>query len=341
MRVCIVGSGAVGGFFGAKLARGGHEVIFIARGAHLEAIRRRGLIVRDYKGEEWRVRSQAESSAVGLGEIDFVFYAPKTYSDSDMLPILDEAAGGHGVVITLQNGVESAPAIEAVIGKGRVIGGAAYVATRLAEPGVIVQSGPHRRIAFGETAGDVSKVSLRCLLLETVFKECDIVAEPHPNGWTPLWEKYIYLAPFAGFTGASRSPIGALWSDPGTKKLMTAAFVEMLAVAKAERVPLKPGTLKRIIAYVDKLDPSVKSSLLIDIESGKPTEAEALLGGVVRRARKRRVRTPIMDTLYAALRPRAEIPPYEPPLTPMSQLTRTNHEERAARHQAPSRSSRS
>lgn len=335
MRVCVVGSGAVGGFFGAKLARGGHEVIFIARGAHLESIRRRGLIIRDYKGEEWRARCQAEETASGLGEIDFVFYAPKTYSNPETLPILDAAAGGHGVVLTLQNGVDSAPEIESVIGRGRVIGGAAYVATKLVEPGVIVQSGPHRRIAFGETTGDVSMVSLRCLLLETVFKECDITPEPYPNGWTPLWEKYIYLAPFAGFTGASRSPIGALWGDPDTRKLMTAAFKEMYAVARAERVPLRPGTLKRILAYVDSLDRSVKSSLLIDLEAGKPTEAEALLGGVVRRARKRRVKTPIMDTLYAALRPRPEIPPYQPPLTPMQQLMKTIKEERVARNQPP------
>ena len=234
MRLCVVGSGAVGGFFGAKIARGGHEVIFIARGAHLESIRRRGLIIRDYKGEEWRARCQAEESPDKIGEMDFVFYAPKTYSNPELLPVLNVAAGDRGVVLTLQNGVDSAPEIEAAIGRGRVIGGAAYVATKLVEPGVIVQSGPHRRIAFGETTGDVSMVSLRCLLLDTVFKECDIVPEPHKNGWTPLWEKYIYLAPFAGFTGMTRSPIGALWSDPDTRKLMVAAFKEMWAVARAE-----------------------------------------------------------------------------------------------------------
>lgn len=335
MRLCVVGAGAVGGFFGAKLARGGHEVIFIARGAHLESIRRRGLIIRDFKGEEWRARCRAEENPEGLGEMDFVFYAPKTYSNPEALQILNVVAADHAVVLTLQNGVDSSPEIEAVIGRGRVIGGAAYVATQLAEPGVIVQSGPHRRIAFGETTGDVSMVSLRCLLLETVFKECDVVPEPHKNGWTPLWEKYIYLAPFAGFTGASRSPIGALWSDPDTKKLMTAAFKEMYEVAKAERVPLRPGTLKRILTYLDGLDPSVKSSLLMDIEAGKPTEVEALLGGVVRRARKRRIKTPIMDTLYAGLKPRPAIPAYRPPLTPMQKLMETIKAERAARNEPP------
>jgi len=222
-------------------------------------------------------------------------------------------------VLTLQNGVDSAREIEAVIGLGRVIGGAAYVATALTEPGVITQTGPHRRIAFGETTGDVSRVSTRCLLLDTVLKEADIVSEPFANGWVPLWEKFSYLAPFAAFTGAARQPIGALWPDPGTKALMMAAFREVLAVAKAERVNVRSGTLKRIQTYINGLDPTVRSSLLIDLQQGKQTEVEALLGGVVRRAQRRRVKTPIMNTLYAALRERAPVvvpKPRIPPLPP-------------------------
>lgn len=311
MRLCVVGSGAVGGYFGAKMARAGHEVIFMARGAHLQAIRTRGLTIRDHKGT-WRVKARAEERGEGLGEMDFVFYAVKSYSNREALPLLNLVAGDHAVVLTLQNGVDSAPDIEAVIGKGRVIGGAAYVATALVEPGLIVQTGTHRRIAFGETTGDVSTVSLRCLLLDTLFKEADVVSEPAPNGWVPLWEKYIYLAPFAAFTGAARQPIGALWRDPDTKALMIAAIKEVEAVAKAERVPVRPGTVKRIIAYIDSLDPTVRSSLLIDLQQGKPTETDALVGGVIRRARRRRIKTPIMSTLYAALRPRPPLPPPEP-----------------------------
>lgn len=315
MRLCVVGSGAVGGYFGAKMARAGHDVIFMARGAHLEAIRRKGLTIRDHKGE-WCVRAQAEERGEGLGEMDFVFYAVKTYSNRDALPLLNTVSGDHAVVLTLQNGVDSAIEIEGAIGRGRVIGGAAYVATALVEPGRIVATGTHRRIAFGETTGDVSRVSLRSLLLDTLFKEADVQSEPVPDGWVPLWEKYIYLAPFAAFTGAARQPIGPLWSDPDTKALMIAAFKEMEAVAEAERVRVRPGLHKRILAYVDSLDARVRSSLLIDIEQQKPTEVESLLGGIVRRARRRKVKTPVMDTLYAALRPRPPLPPLPPSIPP-------------------------
>lgn len=316
MRLCVVGSGAVGGFFGAKMARAGHDVVFMARGAHLEAMRKRGLIIRGPRRQEV-VKAQFEERGEGLGEFDFVFYAVKTYSNPEALQLLNVVSQDHAVVLTLQNGVDSAREIEAVIGLGRVIGGAAYVATALVEPGIIEQTGPHRRIAFGETTGDVSRVSTRCMLLDTLLKEADITSEPAANGWVPLWEKFIYLAPFAAFTGASRQPIGALWADPDTKGLMVAAFKEVEAVAKAERIKLPPGTLKRILAYVDGLDPTVKSSLLIDIEQRKPTEVEALLGSLVRRAKKRRIKTPIINTLYAALRPRDPVvvpPPRIPPL---------------------------
>lgn len=318
MRLAVVGSGAVGGFVGALMQRSGHEVYFMARGAHLEAMRTRGLTIRTPKAE-WRLKVRTAEHADGLGEMDFVFYAVKTYSNPEALQLLNAVAGDHAVVLTLQNGVDSAREIEDVIGLGRVIGGAVYVATALTEPGVITQTGPHRRIAFGETTGDVSRVSTRCLALDTVFKEAEIVSEPFANGWVPLWEKFIYLAPFAAFTGATRQPIGALWPDPDTKALMIAAFKEVLAVAKAERVNVRPGTLKRVLAYVDGLDPTVRSSLLIDIHHGKPTEVEALLGAVVRRAKRRRVKTPIMNALYAALRPRAPVAvplPRIPPLPP-------------------------
>lgn len=308
MRLCVVGSGAVGGYFGAKMARAGHDVVFMARGAHLEAMRRKGLTIRDHKGE-WCVRSHFEERGEGLGEMDFVFYAVKTYSNREALPLLNVVAGDHAVVLTLQNGVDSAPDIEAVIGRGRVIGGAAYVATSLVEPGRIEATGSHRRVAFGETTGDVSRVSLRCMLLDTLFKEADVQSEPVPDGWVPLWEKYIYVSAFAAFTGAARQPIGPLWSDPDTRALMIAAFKEVEAVAKAERVQVRSGLVKRIVSYVDSLDARVRSSLLIDIERQKPTEVEALIGAVVRRAKRRKVKTPVMDTLYAALKARAPLPP--------------------------------
>ena len=210
------------------------------------------------------------------------------------------------MVLTLQNGVDSAGQIEAAIGKGRVLGGATYVAAALTGPGVIEQTGVHRRVVFGETTGDVSRVSDRVQMIDTLFTEADIVSEPVANAWLPLWEKFVYLAPFAGITGAARLPIGPIWSDAVSHDLLVAAFKEVEALAKAERVRLPAGTVKRIIAYVDSLQPAVRSSLLIDLQQGKPIEVEGLLGAVVRRARRRRLRTPVMSVLYAVLKGHAE-----------------------------------
>jgi len=252
-----------------------------------------------------RVTVHAEERPDQVGPSDLVVYAVKTYSNPEALPLLRTVAGAHAVVLTLQNGVDSPAEVEAAVGRGRVLGGAAYVATAIAEPGVIQQTGQHQRIVFGETRGDLSRVSGRAAMMDTIFREAGLESEVVPNAWGPLWEKYIYLAPFAAFTGAARQPIGPLWSDPDTRKAMLAAFKEVERVAKAERVRLPPGTLARIGRYVDSLDPTVRSSFLIDLQLGKPTEVEALLGGVVRRGRKRRVPVPIMGTLYAVLKSHA------------------------------------
>jgi 2-dehydropantoate 2-reductase len=304
MRICVVGAGAVGGFVGARMARAGHDVVVIARGAHLEAIRANGVTIRGPQGEQ-RATVQAEERAEQAGPVDFVLYAVKTYSNREALPLLGSVAGPHAVVLTLQNGVDSTPEIESVIGRGRVLAGAAYIATALVEPGVIEQTGDHRRIVFGETTGDVSRVSGRVAMMDTLFREADLLSEAVPNAWVPLWEKYIYLAPFAAFTGAARQPIGPLWSDPYTRKAMVAAFKEVEAVAHAERVPLRPGTIARVIAYVESLLPTVRSSFLIDLQRGKPTEVDALLAAVVRRGKTHRINTPVMSTLYAVLKSHA------------------------------------
>jgi len=307
MRVCVVGSGAVGGFYGAKLARAGHDVTFIARGAHLEAIRSRGLMVKSPLGD-FGVRAPAEERAEAVGSVDFAIYAVKSYSNPAALPLLKTVAGDHAVVLTLQNGVDSVGEIEAAIGKGRVLGGATYVAAALTGPGVIEQTGVHRRVVFGETTGDVSRVSDRVQMLDTLFTEADIVSEPVADAWVPLWEKFVYLAPFAGVTGASRLPIGPIWSDPQSHDLLVAAIKEVEALAKAEGVRLPSGTVKRITSYLDSLQPTVRSSLLIDLQMGKPIEVEGLLGTVVRRAKRRRVRTPIMSVLYTILKAHAQGP---------------------------------
>ncbi len=305
MKITVIGSGAVGGYYGATLVRAGHDVTFVARGVQLAAMRQHGLTVRGPLGD-FRVDVRATDAAADLGPVDVVLYAVKTYSNAGVRPLLAAAAGDGAVVLTLQNGVDSIDEVEAVVGKGRALGGATYIAAALTEPAVIQQTGVHRRIVFGEPSARAGRVSARVRMLDGVLKEADIVSEPVANAWVPIWEKFCYLAPFAGFTGAARLPIGPLWSDAQTRDTMVAAFREVEALARAERVRLPPGTVARIVRYVDSLQPTVRSSLLIDLQQGKPTEVEGLLGAVVGRARRRRVRVPIMSALYAVLKPHAQ-----------------------------------
>lgn len=302
MRIAIVGSGAVGGFYGALLARQGHEVSFIARGAHLEAIRRDGLRVRGAVGD-FAAKGRAESDTSRIGEVDLVIFAVKTYDNDTALPMLKPLVGKTTAVLTLQNGVDSVDEVAAAIGLDHVLGGSTYVATAIAEPGLIEQTGTHRRVVFGEVSGSHDEPSARVKEIAQAMLAADILAEPVADARPALWEKFVYLAPFAGFTGAARLPIGPLRELPGFFDLALRACGEVASVARAEGVML-PGDLpQRLRVYIDALPASTRSSLLIDLQSGKRIEVESLQGSVVRRAAAKGVDVPIMQTLYAALKP--------------------------------------
>jgi 2-dehydropantoate 2-reductase len=303
MRIAIVGSGAVGGFYGALLARQGHDVAFVARGAHLEAIREHGLRVRGAVGD-FAARGRADSDAAKLGKADLVILAVKTYDNDTALPMLEALAGPRTAVLTLQNGVDSVDQVASVVGAANVLGGATYVATAIAEPGVIEQTGTHRRIVFGEAAPSAPDApSARVMEITEMMRAADIHAEPVADARPSLWEKFVYLAPFAGFTGAARLPIGPLRETPGFFELALRACGEVAAVARAEGITLPADLPQRLRAYIDALPPSTRSSLLIDLQSGKRIEVESLQGSVVRRAAAAGVDVPIMQTLYAVLKP--------------------------------------
>ena len=304
MHFAILGSGAVGGYYGALLARAGQRVSFVARGAHLRAIRERGLAVWSPLGD-FVARAQAEDDPALIGPADVVLLAVKTYDNATALPMLPALAGPSTVVITLQNGVDSVDQAAAVVGEERVLGGPTYIATALSLPGLIEQTGLHRRIVFGEAFGARSRVSDRVREIAGVLTAAHIQAEAVADARVPLWEKFIYLAPFAAFTGAARLPIGPLWSDPAIKAELMAAVAEVESVARAEGVPVRDtASLKEhVTQYVDALPPGTRSSLLIDLQQGKRTEIESLAGSVVRRGIAAGVPTPVMGALYAVLKP--------------------------------------
>ena len=309
MRFAILGSGAVGGYYGAKLARAGHDVTFIARGVHLSAIRERGLAVRSPMLGDFTVRARAEEDTAKVGPVDVVIVAVKAYDNASALPLLAPMMGSDSSVLTLQNGVDSVQEVAALVGEGPVIGGTTYVATALSSPGVIEQTGTHRRIVFGEVFGSLPRASARVRAIHDAFADADIQSEPAGDGRVPIWEKFIFLVALAGFTGASRLPIGPLWADPDVRAQFLDACREVESLARAEGVNVASDVVDRVNTYVRAVPGTMRSSLLIDLSQGKRIEVEALQGSVVRRAARAGIPVPITSTLYAVLKPFAAGPP--------------------------------
>jgi 2-dehydropantoate 2-reductase len=305
MHFVILGSGAVGGYFGAKLARAGQRVTFVARGAHLTALRERGMEIVAPEVESFTVRAEATDDTRQAGTPDVILLTVKTYDNPTVLPMLRPMLGPSTVVLTLQNGVDSADDAAAVAGESRVIAGPAYIATALESPGRIVQTGTHRRIVFGEVFGS-GGLTDRVKAIRDVMLSADINAEAVEDARPILWEKFIYLAPFAGFTGAMRLPAGAILDDAFIRTHFREAAAEVEGVARAEGIALPAGLDARLTPYMNALPPSTRSSLLIDLSQQKRIEVEALQGSVVRRGARVGIPTPIMSTLYAVLKPYAE-----------------------------------
>jgi 2-dehydropantoate 2-reductase len=306
VRVAILGSGAVGGYYGARLARAGHDVTFIARGAHLAAIRERGLEVRSPALGDFTVKAAAEQDTTKVAPVDLVLFAVKTYDNPTALPLVTALLGPATTVLTVQNGVDSVSDLAATVGEAAVLGGTTYIATALAAPGVIEQTGTHRRIVFGEVFGSLPRTTERVARIHDALVSADIQSEPSGDGRVAIWEKFIFLVSLAGFTGGARLPIGPVWTDPFIRAQFLEGCREVERVARAEGVPVAPNVVDRIGAYVEGIPGTMRSSLLIDLSQGKRTEVEALHGSVVRRAGRAGVPVPIMSTLYALLKPWAD-----------------------------------
>ena len=303
MRVAILGSGAVGGYYGAKLARADHDVTFIARGAHLAAIRERGLAIRSPMLGDFTVHARAEDDTARVGHVDLVIVAVKAYDNDTALRMIPPMLGASTAVLTLQNGIDSTSDIAAVVGEDRIIGGTTYIATALAAPGLIEQTGIYRRIVMGEVFGRLPRLSDRVRTIQAALAGADIQAEAVEDGRVPIWEKFIFLVALAGFTGAARLPIGPVWADEYIRARFLDACREIERLARAVGVPVAADVVDRIATYVGTIPGTMRSSLLIDLSQGKRTEVEALHGAVVRRAADAGVPVPIISTLYAVLKP--------------------------------------
>ncbi len=306
MRFAFLGAGAVGGFYAALLSRSGNDVSVVARGAHLDAIRKDGLRVVSGAVGDFTAKIGAESDPARIGVVDTVVVAVKTYDNPTALPLIPPLVGPKTTVLTIQNGVESVAQVAAVVGEGPTIGGSTYIATAIDGPGVIKQTGSHRRVVLGEVFNVTDAVSGRVRAIEALMKAADIHAEAVADARTSIWEKFAYLAPFAAFTGGARLPLGPIWADPDSRHAFLQAVAEVHAVARASGITLPADLVQRVDKYAEAIPPMTRSSLLIDLSQGKRIEVESLLGAVVRRGRAANVPTPLMEALYAVLKPHAQ-----------------------------------
>jgi 2-dehydropantoate 2-reductase len=302
MRVLVVGAGGVGGYFGARLARAGVSVTFLARGAHLEAIQRHGLRVRSSAEGEWTVKVDATGDAQRLAPADVVLFCVKSFDTQAAAEAIAPAIGPETAVVSLQNGVDNEEALGHVLGPGHAVGGVAWVFAAIESPGVIV----HRlggRLAFGELDG---RPSPRLERLQATFASAGVAAEVSKDITRVLWEKYLLIGAQAGMTALTRAPIGVIRSTAETWLMYRRLVEELAALGLASGVRLAPDVVDSIVRDAGALAPTVFSSLHTDLTQGRRLELEALHGHALRLGQRLGVATPMLFAVYAALRPHAE-----------------------------------
>jgi len=299
MKILVAGTGGVGGYFGAKLARAGEAVTFLARGEQLRAIRSGGLRVRSASEGEWVVESPAIDDTEPAGPVDLILFCVKSFDTEKVARAILPAVGPETLLLSLQNGVDNEEKIEAVAGPGRVMGGVAYVFSAIEAPGVIAHT-YGGTIAFGELNGSGSE---RGRELRRLFDRAMIPSEFSTQIRRLLWEKYLFITALGGLTALTRSPVGVIRSNPETRRLLLTVVDELARVAQAAGAPLPAGIADAVVAAADALPPGMYSSLYHDLIHGRRLEIEALQGHAVRLGEALGVPTPALFALYAALAP--------------------------------------
>jgi 2-dehydropantoate 2-reductase len=300
MRIGVMGAGGVGGYFGARLAAAGHDVAFVARGRHLAAMRERGLAVKSANGDVHIARPKIAEAPATLGLADVVLFAVKLWDTETAAAAVRPLIAHGGIIVPFQNGVESIERIGAIVGREHVMGGVAYIAATIGEPGVIQHTGTMARLRFGPVT-PAQQAPAEAFL--AACKGAGIEAELSADIRVALWEKFVFLAAFSGLTSVARQPIGALRGDPDLRAALEAAMREAWAVGRAKGVGLTDDFVAQQMRFADGLPAEMKSSMLNDLAAGNRLEAPWLCGAVARMAAEVGIPAPVNATLFAALKP--------------------------------------
>jgi 2-dehydropantoate 2-reductase len=301
MKVAIVGSGGVGGYFGGRLAQAGEDVVFIARGEHLRAMQRKGLRVDSINGDFRIDPVRATDDPATVGEVDYILVAVKTWQLQDAIETMRPMVGKTTSIVPLLNGVEAPDQLANVFGAERVLGGTCSVISMIAGPGHVRHAGAHPTIRFGEldhrpgARGD----RLRNAFSRTEGVQVEVPEDIH----AAMWNKYIFIAPWSGVGAVTRAPAGVTRSLPETRALLEGAMEEISLLARARKVAMDREAIPRAMAFIDTLPYEGTASMQRDIMAGRPSELDAQNGTVVRLGKEAGVATPVNGMIYASLLP--------------------------------------
>jgi len=300
MRIAVVGGGGVGGGYGAALAKAGADVTFIARGAHLAAMKSKGLRVESARGNTHVAPTQATDDPKSVGPVDIVLFCVKLWDVESAGQAIKPMVAADTAVIPLQNGVDAAERLAPILGKDAVMGGVANISATITEPGVIRQTGTVMRMVFGELDG---RKSARAEAFAAICQKAGIEGVASPAILTDLWMKFILLASNAGIMALARLPVGKLRDDPDIAPWFTTAYEEVAAVGRAAGVALPADAVDKTLNFNRNAPPQLMPSMAVDLLRGNRIELPWLSGKVVELGRKLGVPTPTHAFMYAALKP--------------------------------------
>ena len=287
-----MGSGGVGGYFGARLVEGGADVTFVARGAHLAAMRTNGLAIESTDASQsiHLPKVQVTDDPATIGPVDLVMFGVKLWDTESaarqILPLMRPATG----LISFQNGVQKDDMLRPILGDKSIMGGVAYVGTNIARPGVIAQKGPMQRLVFGEFDGRPSE---RAQAFLEACKKGGINAELSPDIRREIWQKFVFLAGMAAATASTRKSLGPVRSHPYTRQFFLDLMREVVAVGRAHGVAIPEDFAEQRLAFADTLHTDMTASMHHDLEHGNRLELPWLSGGVVELGAKVNVPTPL------------------------------------------------
>lgn len=304
MRIVMMGSGGVGGFFGARLAKAGEDVSFVARGAHLEAIRKDGILVENEPQGDLRAEGvRASADPKDLGPADIVILSVKLWDTAEAARAIQPIVGPDTAVLSLQNGVIKDDILRSVFPQKSIMGGVAYVASHIARPGVIHQTGTMQRIVVGEYDGTASA---RARALHEALLRSGVAAELSSDVRRVIWEKYVFLVGLSATTTTTRRPLGAVLENPRSKAFLLEIMREVVRVGRAKGVALPEDYAEQRLAFAATLPYDMTSSMAHDLDRGNRLEVEWLSGGVTQLGAEAGVATPANEAVCAILAPHAQ-----------------------------------